>query len=155
MGVNGFRSVGHDAATAILVDDRIIAAVEEERLIRVKRAHSRPPVRAIREVLDIASLTGAEVDLVTYPWLPSAMGMTDADVEEEVLSWFAEAGHPLRRHVRVRFVEHHLAHALSGIPFVPDGVCRRRLGMLVLDEAGERLEARATFTTAASSGDGR
>ncbi len=137
IGLNGYRAVGHDAAAALMIDDRIVAAVEEERLTRVKHAYGSPPVQAIKEVLDIAGISASEVDLVTYPWLPSAMGMIDTEVAEEVLSWFVIAGCPVRREVRVQFVEHHLAHALSGIPFVPGGIRGRRLGMLALDEAGE------------------
>jgi carbamoyltransferase len=137
LGVNGFPYVGHDAGAALLVEREIVAAVEEERLVRVKRASGRPPVNAIAEVLDLAGISGRDVDCVTYPWLPSAMGVAESDVEEAIRNWLGCAGCPTRKELQIRFVEHHLAHALSGVAFVPDGIAGRRVGMLVLDGSGE------------------
>jgi carbamoyltransferase len=137
LGLNGFPHVGHDAGAAMLVDGEIVAAVEEERLVRVKRASGRPPVNAIPEVLDLAGVSGLDVDCVLYPWLPSAMGVAESEVEEEIRSWLARAGCTTRSELEVRFVEHHLAHALSGVAFVPGGVAGRRVGILVLDGSGE------------------
>ena len=137
LGLNGFPHVGHDAGAALLIDREIIAAVEEERLLRVKRASGRPPMNAITEVLDLAGVSGRDIDCVMYPWLPSAMGVAASDVEEAIRNWFVRASCVTRKELQVRFVEHHLAHALSGVAFVPDGIAGRRVGMLVLDGSGE------------------
>jgi predicted NodU family carbamoyl transferase len=48
IGLNGFPDVGHDAAEALMIDDRIVAAVEEERLTRAKHAHGSPRFRRSR-----------------------------------------------------------------------------------------------------------
>jgi carbamoyltransferase len=133
MGVNGFPSVGHDAAVALLVDGVVVAAVEEERLTRVKRAPGMPPTQAIAEALGIAGIRAADIDVVTYPWLPYAMGVPQTDVEAAIHSWFAEE----HAATEIRFVEHHLAHAWSGMAFAPSGIRGRRVGMLVIDGSGE------------------
>ncbi len=135
--MNGFPVLGHDAAAALIVDHRLVAAVEEERLNRRKRSIGLPPLRAMREVLDLAGLTGREIDVVAYPWLPSAMGTPTHDMERHVLFWLRQAGLSVRPGLPVRFVEHHLSHGWCGTAFVPGGVSGRRVGVLVLDGSGE------------------
>jgi carbamoyltransferase len=137
LGLNGLPQVGHDASAALLVDQQMIAVIEEERLLRVKRATGHPPLNAIIEVLDLAALNGSDLDCVVFPWCPNAMGVADAEVEEEIRHWFDRVGCITAKELPIRFVEHHLAHALSGIAFVPDGIAGRRVGVLVLDGSGE------------------
>ena len=137
MGLNGARGFGHDAGAALVVDGRLQAAVEEERLARVKRAYGLPPVRAMREVLDLSGLRLADVDVVAYPWLPQAMGVDPDDIERQIRSWFAEANLSPRRDLLVRFIAHHVAHAWAGMAFVPGGLRDRRIGVVVLDGSGE------------------
>lgn len=55
----------HDAAAALVVDGRLVAAVAEERLSRVKH-DPRLPRRAIRHVLASAGISGAELDRVVF-----------------------------------------------------------------------------------------
>jgi len=137
MGVNGFPGVGHDAAAALVVDGQVVAAVEEERLLRAKRAFGHPPLKAIDEVLRIAGLHVTDVEIVTYPWLPSAMGVAQTDVEAVLRGWFAAGHASSHSSPEIRFVEHHLAHAWSGLAFVPGGIRSQRVGVLVLDGSGE------------------
>ena len=134
MGVNGFDGVGHDAAAALRVDRQIIAAVEEERLTRIKRAPGHRPLLAIKETLAMAGLTPADIDVVAFPWLPSAMGTNSNDIEEDIRRWFEGETSPS---FTVRFVEHHMAHAWCGLAFVPGGIQGRRVGILVFDGSGE------------------
>ena len=56
---------GHNAAAALFRDGRVQAVVQEERLTRVKN-HFGPPERAVAAVLDLASLTAADVDEVHF-----------------------------------------------------------------------------------------
>ncbi len=137
LGINGFSHIGHDAATALLVDNRIVAAVEEERLTRVKHAYNRPPIMAIKEVLDIAGLSLEDVDEITFPWLPEAMGVSTSNVEHDIRSWLnAGLSHP-KHALPIHFIEHHLAHACSALAFVPGGVAGQRVAALVFDGSGE------------------
>ncbi|HMS14482.1 MAG TPA: carbamoyltransferase N-terminal domain-containing protein [Microthrixaceae bacterium] len=59
----------HDAAAAVLVDGNLVAAVEEERLTRVKH-ESAFPERALDTCLAIAGLDAHDVDLVAYHQKP-------------------------------------------------------------------------------------
>jgi carbamoyltransferase len=56
----------HDAAATIMVDGKVIACVEEERLSRIKHAYGQVPVNAIAQVLKIAGLDINEIDLVCH-----------------------------------------------------------------------------------------
>jgi carbamoyltransferase len=137
LGLNGARGVGHDAAAALVIDGRLVVAVEEERLTRAKRAYGLPPILAIGEVLGVAGLEIDDVQLVSYPWQPSAMGVDPDDLGRQIRSWFPEAGLWPRREIPIRFVPHHVAHAWSGIAFIPRGSAGRRVEVLVLDGTGE------------------
>ncbi|GAA3798565.1 carbamoyltransferase [Streptomyces phyllanthi] len=65
--VDRHQLIGHDAAAALIVDGRLVAAVEEERLNRQKKT-SAFPVNAIRWVLDEAGLTFDDVDRFAFGW---------------------------------------------------------------------------------------
>ncbi|TNF31474.1 MAG: hypothetical protein EP329_12255, partial [Deltaproteobacteria bacterium] len=64
-------AASHNGAACLLDGDgEVLAAVQEERLTRVKRAFLRPAAgaRAIDEVLDAAGVTAADLDqVVTCP----------------------------------------------------------------------------------------
>lgn len=57
---------GHDPAACLMKDGEIIAAVEEERFVRVKHAPSRFPKESISFCLRQANITQEEVDHVVY-----------------------------------------------------------------------------------------
>jgi carbamoyltransferase len=110
----------HDAAAVLLKDGQIVAAVEEERLNRVKHSNVFP-VRAIRFCLDEAGASLGDVDLIVTD---TAEDFCDALSAREVLS---DARRPLlglRGCVaasfseafavdvtdKLRFCRHHIAH---------------------------------------------
>ena len=68
LGINAYHA---NASAAIVVDGRLIAAVEEERLNRVKYAAGLP-ARAIRHCLDSAGVSLSDVDYVAVPRDPWA-----------------------------------------------------------------------------------
>jgi carbamoyltransferase len=68
LGINAYHA---NASAAILVDGRLIAAVEEERLNRVKYAAGLP-ARAIEWCLDAAGAKLADVDHIAVPRDPWA-----------------------------------------------------------------------------------
>ncbi|WP_380849326.1 carbamoyltransferase [Streptomyces coerulescens] len=140
-GINKHYLLGHDAAAALLIDGRLVAAVEEERLNREKKTTDFP-THAIDWCLAEAGITYDDVDLFAFPWnwtpqvldeirdgiraspLPPA-AKTDlmgdmADLFAQVVSheamladFAARTGHRPDP-ARVRFVPHHLAHATTG-----------------------------------------
>jgi carbamoyltransferase len=118
----------HDSAAVVLRDGELVAAVEEERLSRVKHTNCFPQ-QAIGRCLDLAGATLDQVDrialnitepallgmertlLMSNPSLPLRMEGTRLERRFEEMGT-AVAG-------RLRFCHHHLAHAWSA--FGPSG----------------------------------
>jgi carbamoyltransferase len=66
LGLSG--AVGHDASAAILVDGKLIAAVEEERFLRDKHAKGKFPYEAAKYCMQVAGITPDQVDVVAFPY---------------------------------------------------------------------------------------
>lgn len=64
---------GHDPSAALLIDGKVVAAVEEERLIRKKHATDRRPIEAVRYCLKEAGIRASEIDRVAFPWSLDAL----------------------------------------------------------------------------------
>ncbi|MEI6817668.1 MAG: carbamoyltransferase N-terminal domain-containing protein, partial [Bacteroidota bacterium] len=69
MNILGFNCYGHDSAAAIIIDGKVVFAIEEERLTR-KKHYGGIPVESIKECLRFANLTLADIDHVTFFWKP-------------------------------------------------------------------------------------
>jgi carbamoyltransferase len=154
MKVLGVNAVFHDPATAMVVDGRIVAAAEEERFSR--RKHGKPPVpfstwelpeQAIAFCLDRAGLAPADVDVVAYSYNPELArpfdGAEATGAEWEGLRtlfvqraprFLATLGFDPHR---VRFVDHHVAHAASAHLASPYA----RSAVIVADGRGERASS--------------
>ncbi len=106
LGINGGVRMGYqDISAALSKNGEIIAAIEEERLNRIKHSPGQIPYLSIKKVLQIAQINLEEVDLVV------SHGSTWGEAYESVL----------RKHFKMYFnycppinrVHHHLAHAAS------------------------------------------
>lgn len=152
MNILGINAVYHESAAALLVDGKLVAAVEEERFNRIKHGKEADfdnphqfPERAIRYCLKHAGLTGDDIDHVAYSfdpiqrrkqyraewWDPKfeetfhlRLGQV-RNIAEEIL------GRPLGQ--KFHFVSHHLAHAASA--YFPSGF--DRAAILSIDGIGE------------------
>ena len=153
MNILGINAVYHDSAAALLVDGKLVVAVEEERFNRIKHGKSshidnphQLPERAIRFCLDYAGLTAGDIDHVAYSFDPQlrrkryrAEWWMDPRFEEVFLLRLGQVrgaadeflGRSLRQ--RFHFVPHHLAHAASA--YYPSGF--DRAAILVIDGIGE------------------
>ncbi|HTZ98777.1 MAG TPA: carbamoyltransferase C-terminal domain-containing protein [Candidatus Aquilonibacter sp.] len=128
LGINAYHA---NAAAAIVVDGRLVAAVEEERLNRVKYAAGLP-VGAIQFCLDRAGVKLTEIDHVAVPRDPWARLGTKlrfairmprfaldrlrvmrrfAGLREELAAAFEIAPESIRG--RFHRIEHHTAHLAS------------------------------------------
>ena len=58
----------HDPSAAILVDGKVVAACDEERLIRKKHAMGYLPIKAVKFCLDKAGFKPSDIDAVAFPW---------------------------------------------------------------------------------------
>jgi carbamoyltransferase len=134
MRVLGISAFYHDSAVAIATDGRVVAAVQEERLSRLKH-DAAFPARAIVAALETADLGWSDIDHVVYyekplvkferlleSWLAHAPGGFRAFAAAAPL-WLRERlflreslGRSLRRlgwDGPLHFTAHHHAHAAS------------------------------------------
>ena len=158
MRILGISAYYHDAAAAIVVDGRIIAAAQEERFTRIKHDPAFPH-HAIRACIAQAGLRPADIDLVAFydkPFLKFERLL-------ETYLAFAPRGFTSFRHAlplwlkeklfqksmlvkelgqldesvdwtpRLLFSEHHLSHA--GSAFFPSPF--ERAAVLTMDGVGE------------------
>ncbi len=127
LGRRGYRvsrHEQHDTAAVLVQDDRIVAAVEEERLNRIKHSN-HSPLRAIAACLDVAGASLDDVDVIAHS---STRELRDAMTRDLALrhpdvadhrsfaDFFVHAveehfGCPVRS--RTEHCDHHLAHAVS------------------------------------------
>ncbi len=134
LGLSG--ALGHDASAAILIDGKIIAAVEEERFIRDKHAKNKFPYEAAKFCLKQAGIKAEDVDIVAFPYAEIPLS-TNARWHYAKRHWYApdraldaifNGNRRFRRNrdkslklmqelglSNAKFVpvEHHLAHASS------------------------------------------
>jgi 7-O-carbamoyltransferase len=161
----------HDAAASLVRDGELVAAVEEERLNRIKKT-TKFPLNAIRQCLDLAGARPEDVDAVGYyfpeqhidnwlnllyignPRIP--LRYSRALIEQrlkEGLGWDVPAE-------KLVYVPHHEAHALSSylhsgmdsaLVLVLDGAGETNSGTVYLAE-GTRLEKLAEYPISKSLG---
>jgi len=152
VNILGINAVYHESAAALLVDGKLVAAVEEERFNRIKHGKEADfdnphqfPERAIRYCLKQAGLTAADIDHVAFSFDPKSRRKQyraewwDPRLEETFRLRMGEVpavadelfGRSLGQ--RLHFVSHHLAHAASA--YFPSGF--DRAAILSIDGIGE------------------
>ena len=149
----------HNSAASILIDGKLVASVEQERISRIKNDGSFPHA-AIDEALAIAGLTAEDVDIIAkanlsrwqqIPYLNryyhhmARAGKTDSSISK--IFWkkqFERYRRVLSRRKKplgilaqkpFQTVEHHLAHAASAYYASPFG--NERVGVITLDGVGD------------------
>jgi len=161
LGISAFR---RDAAAALIVDGKIVATAQEERLTK-QRLASGLPKRAIRACLEAGGILGREVDQVVFYEKPlrsferilvselRAFPRSAKVFSRDMFTWLGErlwlrgqladeVGVP---EDRVRFVNHEMSHAAAAYYTSPFD----EAAVLVLDDVGEWA------TTILGRGDGR
>ena len=108
LGIGGVqdRGKGHDASASLMIDGKLVAAIEEERFSRIKM-HFREgyPIQAIRACLNIGGITMQDV--------------TDIGIESRIgdyrhfLSALRESFGPFE--AKTHLVAHHIAHLASAV----------------------------------------
>src|SRR5438477_1308287 len=138
LGIN--YSQMHDSSACIVRDGELLFAVAEERISRVKHDAGFPKL-AIQVCLDFAKVPAAQIDEVCFGWQTAGPGyrhdlklyatgglplsyLNFLNSSRHFLSmWHQESGAgPYRRifgagKAKFRFVDHHLAHAISAYAF--------------------------------------
>lgn len=128
LGINGGVRLGYQDVSAVLIrDGKLLAAVEEERLSRVKHSPGQLPYLSIIEVLSIANVKITEVDIV------ATHGSTWGEQYDEVLrSYFKYTFGHSPRFIRYH---HHLCHAASA--FYASGM--QEAMVLTIDASGDGI----------------
>jgi len=108
LGISG--GFGHDAAAALVVDGEIVAAVEEERLVRRKHAYGQAPVHSARWCLAQGGIRLDDVDVLALSWQPTEQPDWPLLLHESLLShpFFAGSARPA-----IEVVGHARAHAAA------------------------------------------
>lgn len=153
--VLGISAYFHDSAAALLKDGEIIAAIQEERLTRIKQDSSLP-VHAIQFCLDEAGITIQEVDHIAYyekPFLKFER-LLETQIafypraflpfRKTVRSWLREklwVPHNIRKETGYKgdffYPEHHESHAAAACYASPF----EEAAFLTLDGVGEWASA--------------
>jgi carbamoyltransferase len=150
LGISAFY---HDAAAALIIDGRIVAAAQEERFTRVKHDH-RFPINAIEYCLREGRISPADLDYVGFYEKPLAkfdrlIETYTAFAPQSFRSWMTalplwlksklhlqqEMDRAFRNQYRGRYVfaDHHESHAASA--FFPSPF--EEAAILTLDGVGE------------------
>jgi len=138
LGINYNKT--HDSAACIVRDGEVLFAVAEERLSRIKHDAGFPRM-AIQACLDFANVRADQLDEVCFGWTTAGPGfrhdlkclatgglpLTYLNVLTTTLyflsMWHQESGAKRFRELfgggkaRMRFVDHHLAHAISAYAY--------------------------------------
>lgn len=154
----GISAWFHDAAAALVVDGKIVAAAQEERFNRVKNSHDFPS-NAIQYCLREAGVTLAQVDAIVFYekpflkferlletyychapkgflsfvrampiWLTQKLA-----IRREFRKELQKVDPTYKKQKRLQFSNHHLSHAASA--FYPSPF--KKAAILVVDAVGE------------------
>jgi len=130
----GLNSGGPNTAAVLLVDGKVIFAVEEERLIREKQTR-RFPSNAIKMILEFAGMKLEDIDAVAINWNPAInleapnvpqnqraryMGEIYSQIpyhlmslkSDNLSSWSRQTIHFLdNSEIDIHYIPHHISHA--------------------------------------------
>ena len=147
----GLNVSGYITSAAVAEDERVVAAVCEERLSRVKRDRAFP-ARAVTACLDAAGWAPDDLDEVVVAWNPAHHLARDLKMQDEAnrgrarylayvpnalagLFGATPAGETTQEILgrRIVYLDHHLAHAASACFTSP----WQRGAMVTVDAFGE------------------
>jgi carbamoyltransferase len=137
LGLSG--ALNHDPSAALYIDDKLVAAAEEERFIRDKHAKNRMPYESAKFCIQQAGIKPEDIDVVTVPFAPIPLLGSEGRWHFAKRYWYApdraldalfNGNRRYRRYKNRIFelltnlgidtkkvdfepVEHHLAHASS------------------------------------------
>ncbi len=145
LGINqvaGLLTGQHDSAAALIVNGKLVASVEEERLNRQR--HSKGfPKHAVQYCLKKAGLTEKDIDIIAIgynPWAIVRRGFFYLDFGKMFAYLATFVLYPYgTRHLRkvsgakLMYVDHHRAHAASAYRCAPF----KDANVITIDNAGE------------------
>ena len=136
LGLNGWNERSHDAAACIIKDNRLIFAVEEERIVRKKHSFDLIPMQSVLYALKYCDLTIDDIDLVAFGWDFTKWFGKDISKKEILNTLLPQNIFSYKKSPDLILVPHHLAHAYYSYfssPFVD-----QKASILIIDGQGER-----------------
>jgi carbamoyltransferase len=104
----------HNNAACLLVDGELVAMVEEERFNRMKHSPGVPPNRSIQYCLDLAKIGLDDVDFYAVGWDQATTLYPSFKLRRYAVNNHHMNRFPFgRRSKKIRYVNHHFAHAVS------------------------------------------
>src|SRR5262245_46821988 len=119
-----YPSHAHDGAAVLVEDGRVVAAIENERLNRIKHSN-KFPLEAIQFCLKERGLSLPDVDRIAYYWREDYLDWANLDrfMDYERPRRYANTRETFAEifdvrlganvNDRLRFVNHHVCHAVS------------------------------------------
>ena len=106
LGINGgFGGGFQDPCACLYAEGKIIAAVEEERLNKIKFSTGFFPLKSIQEVMSVENISMKDISIVAFH------GITwQAQAEEDIRNFFL---HHFGCCPEIKRYHHHIAHAAS------------------------------------------
>lgn len=106
LGINGgFRQGYQDVSCCLVVGGKVVAAIEEERLNRIKFSAGRLPYLSVLEVLKVANISFSDIDCIAFH------GSTWGDeIQPKLEDYFVQHFGSCPRFIRFH---HHDCHAAS------------------------------------------
>ena len=154
MNILGLNYFYHDSTACIVAAGKLIVAIEEERLSRVKHTYAFPTL-SIKKCLEVAKLRYEDIDCIavsikpTLHWpaklwyglrhLPKAKPFINHEVirarykQKALWEWYDSIWPNRKRGPKVHFVPHHLTHAAGSFFVSP----YESAALLSLDGSGE------------------
>ena len=133
LGLNGWKERGHDGGASLIIDGKLIYAIEEEKLIGRRHAYDTLPHESIKKCLEYGNITLDDIDEFDIGWdyvdLYHMLGKEVISKEEMSKELFGDSKYASK----IRYIPHHIAHAYSS--FIPSNY--EKSLVLVIDGQGE------------------
>lgn len=105
LGIHSGVTIGqHDPGAALIMNGKIIAVIEEERLVRIKSPRGYLPVRSIAACLKEAGISIHDIDMLVHP------GETYEDMPARIESYMQ---HYFGHCPKLTMINHQMAHLAS------------------------------------------
>lgn len=134
MNVLGISGVfGHDSAAALIMDNELKYFVEEERIIRDKRAVSRYPLNSSKWCLNKAGIRFDDLDYLAVGW-DANLNPKDPQLDEYLKKYLYQMTGSIKESMDIIYVDHHKAHAAYTIASSGFEEC----GIVIIDGHSEK-----------------
>ena len=129
---SSFTGLTHDSSACLIKDGKVLAAIEEEKLIRVKSASTYFPINSIKSCLKIANININKVDLLvsdgaTYPPIKNK-------IKNSMIHFFGMCP-------KIEIYNHAFAHVLGS--FFSSGFEKSLI--ISIDGSGDRISSMVCF----------